>query len=115
MDFLTPELLRILKPGPHLLLPREGPDQLRQRDRRRRAPRWTVPRGGDLPRKHGFDYMGMITVITDVVRENNQTYRLGYTEMCKDGTKMGVGCRNTCCCSKAAERPHAAATPTSRW
>jgi hypothetical protein len=41
--------------------------------------------------KHGFDYMGMITVTTDVVRENNQTYRLGYTEMRKDGTKMGVG------------------------
>lgn len=36
--------------------------------------------------------MGMITVVTDVVRENNQTYRLGWTENCKDGTKMGVGC-----------------------
>lgn len=36
--------------------------------------------------------MGMITVVTDVVRENNQTYRLGWTEQCKDGTKMGVGC-----------------------
>ena len=35
--------------------------------------------------------MGMITVTTDVVRENNQTYRLGYTEMRKDGSKMGVG------------------------
>jgi hypothetical protein len=35
--------------------------------------------------------MGMITVVTDVVRENNQTYRLGYSEVCKDGTKMGVG------------------------
>ena len=34
----------------------------------------------------------MITVVTDVVRENNQTYRLGWTEQCKDGTKMGVGC-----------------------
>lgn len=34
----------------------------------------------------------MITVITDVVRENNQTYRLGWTENCKDGSKMGVGC-----------------------
>lgn len=41
--------------------------------------------------KHGFDYMGMITVVTDVVRENNQSYRLGWTEQCKDGTKMGVG------------------------
>ena len=36
--------------------------------------------------------MGRITIETDVVRENNQTYRLGYSEKCKDGTKMGVGC-----------------------
>ncbi len=42
--------------------------------------------------KHGFQFFGMITVVTDVVRENNQTYRLGWTEQCKDGTKMGVGC-----------------------
>jgi hypothetical protein len=35
--------------------------------------------------------MGMITVVTDVVRENNQTYRLGWTENCKDGSKMGAG------------------------
>ena len=41
---------------------------------------------------HGFQYFGMITVVTDVVRENNQTYRLGWSEQCKDGTKMGVGC-----------------------
>ena len=40
---------------------------------------------------HGFAYMGMKTIVTDVVRENNQTYRLGWTEQCKDGTKMGVG------------------------
>ncbi|MBG0514566.1 DNA methylase N-4 [Elizabethkingia meningoseptica] len=41
--------------------------------------------------KHGFAYMGMKTIVTDVVRENNQTYRLGWSEQCKDGTKMGVG------------------------
>jgi len=41
--------------------------------------------------KHGFEYIGMKTIVTDVVRENNQTYRLGWTEQCKDGTKMGVG------------------------
>lgn len=40
---------------------------------------------------HGFDYYGMITVTTDVVRENNQTYRLTYSEMVKDHSKMGVG------------------------
>ena len=27
-----------------------------------------------------------------LVATANQTYRLGYTEQCKDGTKMGVGC-----------------------
>lgn len=42
-------------------------------------------------KKHGFAYMGMKTIVTDVVRENNQTYRLGWTEQCKDGSKMGVG------------------------
>ncbi len=41
--------------------------------------------------KHGFAYLGMKTIVTDVVRENNQTYRLGWTEQNKDGTKMGVG------------------------
>ena len=41
--------------------------------------------------KHGFQYFGMITVVTDVVRENNQTDRLVWSEQCKDGSKMGVG------------------------
>lgn len=34
---------------------------------------------------------GMRTIVTDVVRENNQTYRLGWSEMAKDATKMGCG------------------------
>lgn len=33
----------------------------------------------------------MITVVTDVVRENNQTYRLGWSEVCKDGSKISAG------------------------
>lgn len=41
--------------------------------------------------RHGFGYMGMKTIVTDVVRENSQTYRLGWSEQCKDGSKMGVG------------------------
>ncbi len=41
--------------------------------------------------KHGFAYIGMKTIVTDVVRENSQTYRLGWSEQCKDGSKMGVG------------------------
>jgi len=41
--------------------------------------------------KERFYLMGKITVTTDVVRENNQTYRLGWTEQCKDASKMGCG------------------------
>jgi hypothetical protein len=92
MDFLTPQLLRILKPG--RLYCCHVKDRIN----------FGNVTGAGIPtvspfhaeaifhaRQHGFDYMGMITIVTDVVRENNQTYRLGYTEMCKDGTKMGVG------------------------
>jgi len=41
--------------------------------------------------RFGFAYLGMKTIVTDVVRENNQTYRLGWSEQCKDGCRMGVG------------------------
>lgn len=93
MDYLTPKLLRALKPGRIYCC--------HVKDR----VNFGNVTGAGIPTiqpfhaetiehflKHGFDYMGMITVVTDVVRENNQTYRLGWTEQCKDGTKMGVGC-----------------------
>lgn len=38
-----------------------------------------------------FHFIGRITITTDVVRENNQTYRLGWGEQRKDASKMGVG------------------------
>ncbi|MHA4844452.1 DNA methyltransferase [Flavitalea antarctica] len=41
--------------------------------------------------KHGFYTIGWHYIPTDVVAENNQTYRLGYSEMRKDATKMGAG------------------------
>jgi hypothetical protein len=52
MDFLTPEWLRILKPGPAGLRPRQGPRAVRRRHRRGRADDLAVPRRGDhaLPR-----------------------------------------------------------------
>ena len=92
MDFLTPELYRVLKPG--RIYACHTKDRIN----------FGSVTGAGLPTvqpfhaeviahgiKHGFDYLGMVTVVTDVVRENNQTYRLGWTECCKDGTKMGVG------------------------
>lgn len=92
MDFLTPELLRILKPG------RVACIHVKDRILYGNVTGLGMPTVNPFHAKciahyqrHGFAYMGMITVVTDVVRENNQTYRLGWSEQCKDGTKMGVG------------------------
>jgi len=42
-------------------------------------------------RRAGFLYQGRRTIVTDVVRENSTTYRLGWTEMTRDASKMGSG------------------------
>lgn len=93
MDFLTPQLLRILKPGRMYCC--HVKDRILFGNVTGAGAPTVSPFHMEATfhaRKHGFDYMGMITVVTDVVRENNQTYRLGWSEQCKDGTKMGVGC-----------------------
>lgn len=92
MDYLTPNLLRCLQPGRLMCV--HVKDRI--------TPSGLTGRGYQTVdhlhidavlhyEKHGFGYMGMKTIVTDVVRENNQTYRLGWTEQCKDGSKMGVG------------------------
>jgi hypothetical protein len=92
MDYLTPELLRVLRPG------RVYACHVKDRILFGNVTGAGVPTVSPFHaeaimhgRRHGFDYLGMITVVTDVVRENNQTYRLGWSEQCKDGTKMGAG------------------------
>jgi len=92
MDFLTPELLRILQPGRIYCC--HVKDRILFGNVTGAGAPTVSPFHCEAimhSRKHGFDYMGMITVVTDVVRENNQTYRLGWSENAKDSTKMGVG------------------------
>jgi hypothetical protein len=93
MDYLTPELLRVLMPGRVFCV------HVKDRILFGNATGTGMPTLDPFSDftvlhfiKHGFQYMGRITIETDVVRENNQTYRLGWTEQCKDGSKMGVGC-----------------------
>lgn len=93
MDYLTPNLLRVLKPGRVMAV------HVKDRVLFGNATGTGMPTIEPFHAfciehymKHGFEYFGMITILTDVVRENNQTYRLGWTEQCKDGSKMGVGC-----------------------
>lgn len=93
MDFLSPNLLKVLKPG------RVFCCHVKDRVLFGNATGTGMPTMEPFHAmciqhymKHGFQYFGMITIVTDVVRENNQTYRLGWSEQCKDGSKMGVGC-----------------------
>jgi DNA modification methylase len=92
MDYLTRELFRVLKPGRIAAVhvkDRIVPSGLSGMGFQ------TVSPFSDHTiahfRKHGFGFLSRVTVSTDVVRENNQTYRLGWTEQCKDGSRMGNG------------------------
>lgn len=92
MDFLVPELLRVLKPGRVACI--HVKDRIRFGNVTKLAMPTLDPFSDDTVRsfrKHGFAFMGRITIDTDVVRENNQTYRLGWSENAKDSTKMGCG------------------------
>lgn len=92
MDYLTPQLLRVLKPG------RIAAIHVKDRIQPGGINGFgfqTVERFSDQTcdhfERHGFAFIARKTIVTDVVRENNQTYRLGWTEQCKDGSKMGAG------------------------
>lgn len=92
MDFLIPELLRVLKPGrmacihvkDRLLYGHQTQHGMMEVD-------YFTHDCARAFRKHGFVNYGEIFIPTDVVRENNSTNRLGWSECCKDGSKMGVG------------------------
>lgn len=92
MDFLIPELYRVLKPGrmacihakDRLLYGHQTPHGMMEVD-------YFTHDCARAFRKHGFVSYGEIFIPTDVVRENNSTNRLGWSECCKDGSKMGVG------------------------
>jgi hypothetical protein len=92
MDFLTPQLLRVLQPGRIAAIhvkDRITPGGLTGLGFQTLQP--FHAEAINHYRQHGFAFLGMKTIATDVVRENNQTYRLGWTEQCKDGSRMGCG------------------------
>lgn len=92
MDYLIPHLLRVLKPGRIAAI--HVKDLLEYAHASGLGVMAVYPFSDDCVqafRKHGFIFCGRVTVTTDVVRENNSTYRLTWSEMVKDGTKMGAG------------------------
>lgn len=92
MDFLTPELVRSLKPGRILAVHcknRVVPGAING-IRFQTISRF-VDRVADHYERHGLWFMGEKIISTDVIRENDQTYRLGYGNVCKDSTRIGCG------------------------
>lgn len=92
MDYLIPEMLRTLKPGRLACI--HVKDRIFYGSQTGNGFMTVNPFHAKTMfafMQHGFEYMGFAIVPTDVVAENNQTYRLSYGEMVKDGTKMGFG------------------------
>jgi len=92
MDFLTPNMLRCLMPGRIAAI--HVKDRIRYSYQNGTSFTTIADFSGQTVahfQKHGFFLLGKITITTDVVAENNQTYRLGWSEQCKDSSKMGVG------------------------
>ncbi|WP_024341014.1 DNA methyltransferase [Bradyrhizobium japonicum] len=92
MDFLTPQLLRVLEPGRVAAI--HVKDRIVPGGINGLGFQTVQPFSDECVthfRKHGFAFLARKTIVTDVVRENNQTYRLGWTEQCKDGSRMGAG------------------------
>lgn len=92
MDYLVPELLRVLQPGRVAAI--HVKDRITPGGINGFGFQTVQPFSDECVQsfvKHGFAFISRKTITTDVVRENNQTYRLGWTEQCKDGSRMGAG------------------------
>jgi hypothetical protein len=92
MDFLIPNLLRVLRPGRVCAI--HVKDRITPGGINGFGFQTVTPVSDYCTQnfvKHGFAFLARKTIVTDVVRENNQTYRLGWTEQCKDGSRMGAG------------------------
>lgn len=92
LAFLCPELLRITQPG------RIAAIHVKDRIEFGNVTGHGCPTVNPFSDKTvaafkdaGWLFMARITIDTDVVRENAQTYRLSWSENAKDGTKMGAG------------------------
>lgn len=92
LDFLTPQLLRVLEPGRIAAI--HVKDRIRFSYQNGQGFTSLIDFSGQTVQhfeRHGFHLLGKHFITTDVVMENKQTYRLGWSEQCKDGSKMGCG------------------------
>lgn len=92
LGFLTEEMYRVLQPGRIACI--HVKDRIQFSYQNGQGFTSIIDFMGETVRhfqQHGFWLIGRHVITTDVVMENNQTYRLGWSEQCKDGSKMGCG------------------------
>lgn len=92
MDYLTPELMRVLAPGRVAVI--HVKDRIVPGGINGFGFQTVSPFSDQCVahfRRHGFAFLARKTIPTDVVRENNGTWRLGWSEQLKDGSRMGAG------------------------
>src|SRR3546814_17004572 len=88
--FLTPQLLRVLQPGRIAAI--HVKDRVTPGGINGLGFQTLTPFSDECVAhfsKHGFAFIARKNIVKDVVRENAQTYRLGWTEQLKDDSRMG--------------------------
>lgn len=91
MDYLLPELYRVTIPGRLAVV--HAKDRIvygTKNNGHFRIERFS-DRCADAMEKHGFLFVGRITIHTDVVRENNATNRLAFGRFQKDASTIHIG------------------------
>lgn len=91
MDYLLPELFRVTIPGRLQMVHAKDRIVYGTKNNGYFEIEPFSDRCVAAMRKHGFLFVGRITIATDPVRENNQTNRLGYGRLLKDASTVHLG------------------------
>lgn len=112
MTYLLPELLRVTIPGRFAIVHCKDRIVYGSRNNGVRHIEPFSDKVTAAMRAAGFLFYGRITVVTDPVRENNQTNNLPYSELKKDASRFGVGMPEYLLLFR---RPHTATAEGGQW
>lgn len=112
MDYLIPHLYRVTIPGRFAAVHVKDRIIYGSRNNGVRHIEPFSDKTTAAMRKHGWLFYGRITIVTDPVRENNQTNNLPYSELKKDASRFGVGMPEYLLLFR---RPHTATAEGGQW
>ena len=108
MAFLLPELLRVTISGRMALVHAKDRTVYGTKNAGFRYIEPFSDRCVEMMARAGWLYYGRITIATDPVHENNQTNSLGYSNLQKDASRIGVGMPEYLLLFRKPHRPTAA-------